>query len=135
MSFHEKDEKLQKEIHYALWMRVNINTRLEDGVAYVGYGPEDRIYPELVLSAEEIKTRTERKKLRERVLHDYKEKLQGDGLHVDLLDEKLSGRKGIRITVVPQRIAKNYFPSLDDLQESNKNDLEKDPDLKEPWYE
>ena len=135
MSFIEKDKKLQGEIRRALWLRVNINTRLEDGVAFMGHGPDDRIYPELVISAEEIKLRTGRDKLRGPVLHDYKAKLEGDWFHVDLLDEATSGFKGIKITVVPTRIIKNCFPSLDKLQDANRNDLEEDPDLETPWYE
>jgi hypothetical protein len=129
MCLHEKDEKLQKEIRIALWMRVNINTQMEDGVAHMGHGPDDRIYPELVISAEEIKTRTGRHKLRDSVLLDYKMKLQGDGICVDVLD----GMKGLRIAVVPTRIAKNCFSSLAKLQEVNERDLDDDPDLAKPW--
>ncbi|PQP01777.1 hypothetical protein C5614_00420 [Massilia phosphatilytica] len=131
MCLHERDEKLQNEIRYALWLRVNINTRLEDGVAYMGHGPDDRIYPELVISAEEIKARTERQKLRGSVLHDYKVKLQGDGICVELLD----GMKGLRITVVPTRAAKNCFLSLEKLQDANKSDLDEDPELERPWHD
>ena len=135
MSFHEKDEKLQREIRHALWLRVNINTKLEDGVAYMGHGPEDRIYPELVVSAEEIKARTGRDKLRDSVLHDYQVKLQDAQTLVSLLDEKQSGMKGIKIVTVPARITENFFSSLDKLQEANSSDLDKDPELETPWYE
>lgn len=135
MSFIEKDEKLQREIRIALWLRVNINTRLEDGVAFMGYGPDDRIYPQLVISAEEIKARTGRNKLRESVFHAYKAELEGDMVHVDLLGDAKSGFNGIRLVVVPARIPKNCFSSFDQLEEANRRDLEKDPDLATPWYE
>ena len=135
MSFIEKDEKLQNEIRSALWLRVNINTRLEDGVAFMGYGPDDRIYPELVISSEEIKARTRRNKLRASVFHDYKAKLEGDMVRVDLLGDAKSGFKGIRLVVVPTRISKNCFSSFDELQEANRRDLDKDPELATPWYE
>jgi hypothetical protein len=133
MTFIEKDEKLQDEIRRALWLRVNINTRLEDGVAFMGFGPDDRIYPELVISAEEIKARTGREKLRDCVLSDYKVKLEGNWVRVDLLDA--SGMKGLRIAVVPMRVAKNCFSSLENLQKANSSDLDNDPELETPWYE
>lgn len=135
MSFIEKDKKLQSEIRDALWLRVNINTKLEDGVAFMGYGPDDRIYPELVISAEEIKARTGRDKLRDRVLQEYKAKLESEWTHVDLLDQVASGVKGIRIAVVPMRISKNRFSSLEKLLEANRSDLKEDPELETPWYE
>lgn len=135
MSFFEKDKKLQSEIRRAMWLRVNINTKQEEGVAFLGYGPDDRIHPELVISAEEIKARTGRDKLRGRVLEEYKAKLEDDWIQVDLLDETVSGVNGIRIAVVPTRIAKNCFPSLGKLLEANRTDLEVDPELETPWYE
>lgn len=135
MSLFEDDKKLQGEIRRALWLRVNINTRQEEGVAFVGHGPDDRIHPELVISADEIKARTRRKKLRDSVLLDYKAKLEDEWIQVDLLDETVSGIKGIRIAVVPTRIAKNCFSSLDKLQDANRNDLEEDSELGMPWYE
>lgn len=134
MSFVEKDEELQQEIRSALWLRVNINTKQEDGVAFMGYGPTDRIHPELVISAEEIKARTGREKLRDSVLLEYKGQLEDERFKVDLLNG-IAGIKGLRIAVIPERVANNRFSSLEKLLDANRNDLEEDPELETPWYE
>lgn len=129
MSFDSKDVELQRTILGALFERQTINANKDVGVAYLQAELEDRVNPSVIITRDDIRTGTGRAKVRDSVVLKYAEALQGPSLVVQQLDPDT-----LKLTVVPQRVRKNEFPSLKELQRENNTDLIEDPDLGEPTY-
>jgi len=128
MSFQEKDKALQDEIISLLIERLTINVNKEAGVAYFSPDHEDRVNPSVIITAQEIKERTGRDKLRDAVINDYQKALSRPGVLVERSDG------GLSLTVMPTRKPSNNFSSLRELAKKNRAEIAAEPDLAEPYF-
>lgn len=129
MSFEAADKKLRSAIVQALYQRQTINANKDIGAAYLQAEPEDRVNPSVIVTRDEIRAQTGRSKVRDVIIDEYAESLKGPGMAVEQIDADT-----LKVTVVPQRVRKNEFGSIQALQARNADDLERDPELGEPMY-
>ena len=124
-----KDGKFIDEVAKALYQRSTIDTNKEIGTAHMTpYALfENRLSPRVRISAQEIKARTGRVKVRESLYNQYL---------VDLNKKPgITARKvtetEIEVTYEPVRDISNAFKSVSALHQSNIKDLAADPTLEE----
>ena len=118
MKLGDKDKKFIERVEKAMFSRLEINIKDEEGVAYFEPEWEDRLNPSLTISKDDIKIHTCREKLRAPVIDQYEQYFkQHEYIQVDRKEDD-----SLVIRTKSHDVKKNQFSTLSELEKLNAKD-------------